>query len=190
MRNCSARDSVNWNVFSRAMSKFSSPGPKNDRRDALPGVPSAFTLNAEILKYGSPLRGLPFKFSGCAVVIGQIQAVIVYAVGNASHQRVVAVGLQRDGKARADAGDPGNLPAAGQTFDVPVRSARTEACIGSSQRNFAANRRRKARASRSSCTDCRDRKCSTPDRSICCRCTRSGTSGSWSVCRSVIWSEL
>ena len=64
MRNWSDRDSVNWKDFSRAMSKFSSPGPKNDRRDAFPGVPSAFTLNAEMLKYGSPLRGLPFKLSG------------------------------------------------------------------------------------------------------------------------------
>src|ERR1700675_3561916 len=62
-RNCSAFDSENRNVRSRAKSKLSMPGPWKLRREAEPGVPRALGLKRDVLKYGSPLRGSPLRFS-------------------------------------------------------------------------------------------------------------------------------
>ena len=47
---CRAFDSLRRIDLSSARSKFKVPGPWKERRDALPGVPKAFRLNADALK--------------------------------------------------------------------------------------------------------------------------------------------
>ena len=54
-------------------------------------MPSALSLKADTLKYGWPLRGLPFRFERRAVIVRQIETVIIDAVRDASHQRIVAI---------------------------------------------------------------------------------------------------
>ena len=49
-RNCSALTSENLKLRNSARSKLSSPGPAKERRDALPGVPSALSLKADTLR--------------------------------------------------------------------------------------------------------------------------------------------
>src|SRR5712691_10728892 len=53
-RNCSAFASDRWTSLTSARSVLTIPGPWNDRREALPGVPRALGVNNEVLKYGWP----------------------------------------------------------------------------------------------------------------------------------------
>ncbi len=62
------------------------------------------------------LRGLWFRCSGAAAVVGLVDAAVVDAVGIGPDQRVVSVVDHGDGKSAGEAGDAGERPSAGEAI--------------------------------------------------------------------------
>ena len=152
-----------------------SPGPKNERREALPGVPSALGLKAADIEIRQPIAGIAVQI--------QRQRRCNRADPGCDYSRRWECFPSASCRRRASSvtGKPELarvMPESSQPLVKPFawpkkRSKGSLILVARDEIVRQIESRKRARGARN-CKDCRDRKCSTPGRSTCCRYSRSG----------------